>query len=112
LTACFVCDNNDYVYWPVCGAEKEMPRSKSNCLCAGTNFSWFAWIWASMVVLECDSMDCVLHGESSQAGRIKTTRSGLGDIVKEAIACKTALRISSCSYFWVGNARSCESVTE
>jgi hypothetical protein len=44
-------------------------------------------------------MDCVLHGESSQAGRIKTTRSGLGDIVKEASACRTALRISSGSYY-------------
>ena len=48
-----------------------------------------------MVVLECDSMDCVLHGKYSQAGRIKTTISGLGDIVEEASACKIALRISS-----------------
>jgi hypothetical protein len=39
-----------------------------------------------MVVLGCESMDCVLHGESSHAGRIKTTRSGLGDIVEEASA--------------------------
>ncbi len=40
-----------------------------------------------MVVLGCESMDCALHGESSQAGRIKTTRSGLGDIAEEASAC-------------------------
>ena len=49
-------------------------------------------------MLGCDSMDCDLHGESSQAGRIKTTTSGLGDIVEEASACRTALRISSGSY--------------
>ncbi len=51
-----------------------------------------------MVVLGCESMDCVLHVESSQGGRIKTTRSGLGDIVEEESACRTALRISFCSY--------------
>jgi hypothetical protein len=46
-----------------------------------------------MVVLGCDSMNCVLHGEYSQAGRMKTTRGGLGDIVDETSACRTALRI-------------------
>ena len=46
----------------------------------------------------CDRMDCVLHGESSQAGRIKTTSRGLGDIVDEASAGSTALRISASSY--------------
>ncbi len=51
-----------------------------------------------MLVLGCESMDCVLHGESSQAGRIKTTRSGLGDVVEEASACRATLRISSGSY--------------
>ncbi len=75
-----------------------MSRSASNCLCVGTNFNWFAWIWVSIVVLGCEIMDCVLHGESSQAGRIKTTRSGLGDIVEEASAGRSALRISSGSY--------------
>jgi hypothetical protein len=55
-----------------------MSSSLSNCLCVGTNLSWFAWRWASMVVLGYDSTDCVLHGESSQAGKIKTTRSGVG----------------------------------
>jgi hypothetical protein len=80
------------------GRRSEMSRLESSCLCVGTNFSWFAWIWASMVVLGCESMDCVLHGESSQAGRIKTTRRELWDVVEEATACRTALRISSCSY--------------
>ncbi len=51
-----------------------------------------------MAVLGCESMDCVLHGEFSHAGRIKTTRSGLGDIVDEESACRTALRMSSASY--------------
>ena len=51
-----------------------------------------------MVVLGCESMYCVLHGESSQAGNIKTTKSGLGDVVEKASACRTALRISSGSY--------------
>ncbi len=97
LTACFVCDNDHYT-GQFAGRRSEMSRSASNCLCAGTNLSWFDWIWASMVVLECDSMDCVLHGESYQAGWIKTTRSGIGEIVEEASACKTALRLSSGSY--------------
>ena len=75
-----------------------MSRSASNCLRVETNLSCFAWIWASMAVLGCDSTDCVLHGESSQAGRIKTTNSGLGDIVEEASACRTAARIYFGSY--------------
>ena len=82
----------------VAGVRSVMSRSVSSCLCVGTNLNWFAGIWASMVVLGCDNMDCVLHGESSQAGRMKTTRSGLGDVVDEASACKTALRMSSGSY--------------
>ena len=40
----------------------------------------------SMVVLVCDRMDCVLHGEFSHAGRMKMTRSGRGDDVEEEIA--------------------------
>ena len=83
----------------VAGLRSVMSRSASNCLCVGMNLNWLAGIWARMVVLGCDSLDCVLHGESSQAGRMKTTRSsGLGDIVDEASACSTALRISSGSY--------------
>ena len=39
-----------------------------------------------MVMLGCESMDCVLQGESSLAGRMKTTSSGLGDDVEEAMA--------------------------
>ena len=51
-----------------------------------------------MDVLGCESMDCVLHGESSQADRIKTTKSGLRAIVEEASACRTVLRRFSGSY--------------
>ena len=39
-----------------------------------------------MVVLGCERMDCVLQGESSHAGSMKTTSSGLGDDVEEAMA--------------------------
>ena len=39
-----------------------------------------------MVMLGCESMDCVLQGESSHADSMKTTSSGLGDDVEEAIA--------------------------
>ena len=48
--------------------------------------------------LGCDSIDCVLQGESSHVGRIKTTRRGLGDAIEQAIACRTAFRMSSGSY--------------
>ncbi len=82
----------------IAGLRSVMSRSASNCLCVGTNLNWFACICASMVVLGCDSMDCVLHGESSQEGRIQTTSRGLGDVVDEASACKTALCMSSGSY--------------
>ncbi len=51
-----------------------------------------------MIVLGCESMDCVLKGESSHAGSMKTTSSGLGGDVEEAIAWRTALRMSSGSY--------------
>ncbi len=63
-----------------------MSRSASNCLCVGTNLSWFACRWTSVVMLGCESMDCVLQGESSHAGRMKTTSSGLGGDVEEAMA--------------------------
>ncbi len=49
-------------------------------------------------MLGCESMDCVLHGESFHAGRAKMTRSGLGDDAEEATACRTALRMSSDLY--------------
>ena len=39
-----------------------------------------------MVVLGCESIECVLHGEFSHAGRMKMTRSGQGDDVEEDIA--------------------------
>jgi len=80
------------------GRRSEMSRSTSNHLCVGTNLNWFAWIWVSMFVLGCDSMDCVIHGKSSQSCRIKTASRGLGDIVEEASAYRTTLRISCVSY--------------
>ncbi len=51
-----------------------------------------------MVVLGCESMDCVLHGESSHASRMKMTSSGQGDAVEEEIAWRAVLRRSSGSY--------------
>ena len=48
--------------------------------------------------LGCDSIDYVLQGESSHADRTKTTRRGLGDSIEQAIACRTAFRMSSGSY--------------
>ena len=48
--------------------------------------------------LGCESMDCVLQGESSHVGRIKTTKRGLGDAIEHAIACLTDFRMSSGSY--------------
>ena len=68
------------------GRRSEVSRSAYSCLCVGTNLSWFACRWTSMVVLGCESMDCVLQGESSHVGSIKTTSSGLGDDVEEAMA--------------------------
>ncbi len=38
------------------------------------------------IVLGCESMDCVLHGEFFHAGRMKMTSSGQGDDVEEEIA--------------------------
>ena len=48
--------------------------------------------------LGCDSVACVLQGVSSHAGRMKTTSRGLGDVIAQAIACRTAFRMSSGSY--------------
>ena len=48
--------------------------------------------------LGCESIDCDLQGESSQAGRMNTTKRGLGDAMEQAIACITAFRMSSGSY--------------
>ncbi len=67
------------------GRRSEMSRSESNCLRVGTNLNWFAWRWASVAAMGCESMDCVLHGDSSQAGRINTTRSELGDVVSKCV---------------------------
>ncbi len=52
-----------------------------------------------MVVLGCKRMDCALQGESSHDVRMKTAISGLGVVVEEANACRTAFLMSSGSYF-------------
>ncbi len=49
--------------------------------------------------LGCESMDCVLQGESSHDGRMKTNKGGLGDAIEQAIACINAFRMSSGSYY-------------
>ena len=51
-----------------------------------------------MVRLGCWSMEWVLHGESSHAGSIRTTRNGFADDVTQASACKIVWRISTGSY--------------
>ena len=43
-------------------------------------------------------MEWVLHGESSHACSIMTTRNGLEDDVVQAKACKIVLRMSAGSY--------------
>ena len=51
-----------------------------------------------MVRLGCWSMAWVLHGESSHAGSIRTTRIWFEDDVAQASACKIVLRMSAGSY--------------
>ena len=48
--------------------------------------------------LGCERIDWDLQGESPHAGRIKTTKRGLGDAIEQAIVCITAFRMSSSSY--------------
>ena len=50
-------------------------------------------------MLEWDSIESVLHGESSHAGSIMTTSRGLSVAFEQARACRTAFLISagSCS---------------
>jgi len=42
-----------------------------------------------VVKLGCERMECVFQGESSHAGRIKTTRNGLLVVVEHVRACRT-----------------------
>jgi len=49
-------------------------------------------------MLGCESMECVLHGESSHAGSIMTSKKGLSVAEEQARACRTAFLISSGSY--------------
>ena len=73
-------------------------RSLSSCLCDGMNLSWLEGKCASVVRLGCWSMEWVLHGESSHAGSIMTTRNGFADDVAQASACHSVLPMSAGSY--------------
>ncbi len=48
-----------------------------------------------MARLGCWNMEWAVHGESSHAGSIKTTRNGFEDDVEQARACMIVLRISA-----------------
>ena len=80
------------------GLRVERFRSLSSCLCDGMNLSWLAGRCASVVRLGCWSMAWVLHGESSHAGSISTTRKGFATAVAHASAWSIVLRMSSGSY--------------
>jgi len=70
----------------------------SSCLLAGMNLSWLGFRWTSVVMLEWESIESVLHGESSQDGSITTTRKGLPAAVEQARSCRNAFLVSTCSY--------------
>ena len=53
---------------------------------------------ASVVIMGWESMECVLHGESSHARCINATRTGFEDIMAQAMACKIVVRMSTGSY--------------
>jgi hypothetical protein len=80
------------------GMRVERLRSLSSRLCDGMSLSWLTWRCTRVVRLGCWSMAWVLHGESSHAGSIGTTRNGLADDVAQASACKIVLRMSAGSY--------------
>jgi hypothetical protein len=67
----------------------------SSCLFDDTRLSWLGLRWASVVKLGWERMKCVLQGESSHAGNIKTTKNGLLVVMEHARACRTAFRRSS-----------------
>jgi hypothetical protein len=75
--------------------ERVMMAISSSCLCGGTRLSWLGLRWASVVKLRWERMECVIQGESSHAGNIKTTRNGLLVVVEHARALRTAFRRSS-----------------
>ena len=65
-----------------CGA-----RSLSSCLYARMNSSWLVGRCASVVMSRWESMEIVLHDESSHACNIKNTGNGFEDVVAQARAC-------------------------
>ena len=67
----------------------------SSCLFSGSRLSWLGLRWASVVNLGWERMECVLQGETSHAGNIKTTKNGLLVAVEHARSRRTAFRRSS-----------------
>ena len=80
------------------GLRVERFRSLSSCLCDGMNLSWLAGRCASVVRLGCWSMAWVLHGNSSHAGSIRTTRKGFVDDVAQESAWRIVLCMSTGSF--------------
>ena len=76
----------------------ERLRFLSSCLCDVMNLSRFAGRCANVVRLGCWIIEWVLHGESSHAKSIRTTRNGFADNVAHASACKIIMRMSAGSY--------------
>jgi hypothetical protein len=48
----------------------------------------------NVLMLRLERIECVLHGESSHAGSIKTAKNGLAVAVEHARACRNLLRTS------------------
>ena len=64
----------------------------SSCLFGGTRLSWLELRWASVVKLGWETMECVIQGESSHPGSIRTAKNGLLVVVEHARACRTEFR--------------------
>jgi hypothetical protein len=72
--------------------ERVMMARSSSWLFGGTRLSWLGLRWASVVKLGWEKMECVLQGESSHAGNMKTAKNGLLVVVEHARACITTFR--------------------
>ena len=77
--------------------KRETLMLPSSCLLTGTNLSLVGLRWVSVVNLGWERMECVLQGESSHAGSIKTPKNGLLVVIEHAIACRTDFCRSSVS---------------
>ena len=63
-----------------------MIRLLSSCFGAGTILSWLGLRRTRVVVLGWESMECILHGEISYSGSIRTTKTGLSVTMEKARA--------------------------